>query len=1036
MVKCTKKLMVLLMAILMLLPSMMVDAEEILTAKRHNPLAMDVVILMDQSARMVNREGEGADPEGYRMDAAMIMISMCDMEYSNAAVNWYGLYYEDPKQTTIDKYMILSLGGDVIRLNNLNREAFYGMMRDSRAIVHSAPGEGNSKENGLVSSGSADQKRITKPGKHGGMYYDFTTTFSMSVDALKNSDSGNRKVILLIAAGEPEIGNDRRDEYERVKDEAEAAGVEIFVINVNTSGSGRTAPALTELDCREQPDVITNSAELPITMNRIFANLIGSKMHTSTSNGIINIPNSSVKEVNIIVPIEKDKPDTISLQYEDENPLNENITEYDPASKNEEQYIITHGLHFKSYKLINPRSGNWYLSDENGPITADLQYVFSYNVVSQTTPIYAKSETNKSTPVNVKTVFYEDGIPSKDGALYTSINAELIVKEENARGALVDVEGSPLKMTGDPDNRWFVYESQTGFDFPEGKYHFFVRLTGAGLEREEYLGAYTLVNSAPKAKMELSEDVAAQEEALTEFVYNSPDTNENNMEPVELKLDDYFEEQDNDGLRYEISSEQPVNATVEMNESNVLTVTPKESAGETSVTIRCIDDDGKNPLYGEKTFSISVKDASSKYNDCDVTLIIKVDGNEQTPENGMVEVAKGAEVTYDFSVTGKDTANNNPVLLNPDFTTTTANGEEVDADNPFIAPQSEGEYTVKLTGSFGTEPREKSVTIKVVNQLPSVSEEGNNLVLSDMLDGGGQILSMFGDQTENTYWIGNGYFCSPTSDLSFPVSNYFSDPDGVNDKLTYSVSVYGPASFDENGEEIRGNALIENEPTNFTMSEDGTEYEEFTLKSGAITQEGKYTIVFKATDKDNEEVIVERVFLVESVVEKAKDNFFRLLLYIAIGLVACLILIRMMKPKFKAAMHFKIQENSGYGVIVKGNSDYLRSLGRPKGEHSLSEVYQESAFSNFGISDMLSHLGAVIFKPAYGNGIKVKLNKKAYRFFPKEELRVRVAGNVVKNVNFSQRISSGASIDFQQLDADGNAVGNSVEYVFMAYDEE
>ena len=49
-------------------------------------LALDMVIALDMSSSMAKNEKQSNDMDGYRLDAAAIMLGLCDAEHSRAAI--------------------------------------------------------------------------------------------------------------------------------------------------------------------------------------------------------------------------------------------------------------------------------------------------------------------------------------------------------------------------------------------------------------------------------------------------------------------------------------------------------------------------------------------------------------------------------------------------------------------------------------------------------------------------------------------------------------------------------------------------------------------------------------------------------------------------------------------------------------------------------------------------------------------------------------------------------------------------------------
>lgn len=266
-------------------------------ASDNGPMALDLVIVSDQSNSMYN-DGKGNDPEGYRLDAAAIMIGMCDMEYSNAGVVMFhnGVIAED-------KYSDAKLN-QIVRLDEAGRSIYQSMFVTGPKV--------------------ADWRE-----KRNGNYTDIESALVKALDMLEEQDkTGNHRVVLLLSDGQVDLGDASKSKasvgriQSGILDRAKEMGVTIHTVYLSAKGTGDPT-LLGEIADKTGGtySAVQRAEDLPVAFNRIFAAQIGSDPQivsaadavsdTTRGDGYkklpISVPNQSVKELNIVVPKPKQK---------------------------------------------------------------------------------------------------------------------------------------------------------------------------------------------------------------------------------------------------------------------------------------------------------------------------------------------------------------------------------------------------------------------------------------------------------------------------------------------------------------------------------------------------------------------------------------------------------------------------------------------------------------------------------------------------------------------------------------------------------
>ncbi len=558
-----------------------------------NPLALDVVIVLDQSTSMrytnkgkVNYEISN-DPYGFRMDAAAIMLSMCDVEHSRAA--------------------IITFDGDVNEGTFLNH--LYNIGMDGS----------NSNRKSIIGHLESLREKVTKDTNIG-------AALEKAVSILMEApDVGNDKIILLLTDGEISFtssdDDEDKDKEEASKEQmiqaietAKNANIKINALALNASSKKTYDTSLLSKAASETGGMfgeVTSAQDLPENFNRIFAAQIGSDIVILNNKikdlndgyyGVsINVPNRSVTEVNIMIASE---------MYTD-------IALYRPGSitpveVDNTNILMTQTEYFTTYKIVKPNSsadiGEWLLkfiptNDNNNTFAnVSINVVFSYNV-NLGIELSAVSE-SKQNPVTVSAFYTEDNQVNQDPAMYAGIPATAYVYSET--GDLLQ----ELPMTVSEDGLSYTTSLNLYKDgyTHEGNYSISVHSEGAGLLRDSDSVPLSLVNDAPIATTAEKEELKINNPG-DESSYSTPQTIQYNIPS------DYVIDPNGDDLTLSLIN--PGSGVITGLVDGMLTVQSNGKATDTVVEVIATDIDGDSIVL---SFPVAIISVDDKYDDYTAVL--------------------------------------------------------------------------------------------------------------------------------------------------------------------------------------------------------------------------------------------------------------------------------------------------------------------------------------------------------------------------------------------------------------------------------
>ena len=583
------------------------------TAK--NPLAIDMVIVIENSLRMnaANSRDRKLDNQGLRFDAAAALIGMCDAKYSRAN---YFLFNNDLwvySETATDNVMKVSP----------NDIALF----DISLPVHKP------QRQSMMETLNGDRIRNGHGTRAGA---DIGKAFSAAVEVqMRELNNGNRKVILLLTSGNNNLSNASLQQARDAKTIADENNIEVYAVALTDTSSTQL---LQELVSKPENYQFANSPEDLVDVYRnFFASMIGSnpmesrsvKVDDEHSQILLEIPNNSVAEVNIILPLQ---------QVED-------LVLTDPSGKTitrtEDNILVSKSRNFISYKLVSPESSTYrlsYSSAEEHNIV--VQYVFSYGVQVQAAANAQK--VNKHEPVTITANYMMDGLPSTDSKLY-KIPATLTLRKGN------QVISSTTMETD--NNSYFLTFSDLE-KYGAGVYTADIHFEGDGLKRDSETVTFELVNNPPEL---ISSTAQGDKYEVTINIPKEKDSYEPEKNRKEWDLNTFVKDINGDSMTAAIvSNTTEADATVD---GMKLLVTPKQdTATEGDIRVAVRDDDGgEGP---ELLFHIAVQNYESRYD----TYTLRFDAVKPIQKKTTCELAlriydaNGREVKDDSQVPEEITA--------------------------------------------------------------------------------------------------------------------------------------------------------------------------------------------------------------------------------------------------------------------------------------------------------------------------------------------------------------------------------------------
>ena len=945
-------------------------------------MAIDLVVVIDQSISM-NGTSTRNDQKGYRLDATQIILSMLDKEKSQGGVVMFAgaTLPIDGKEKYSPDWMT-KLNNHLLSIWD-RTELIKGIENDRDAL--------NRKDGDL-------------PGYLYGNT-DFGTALEEAIEIiLKESKSGNNKVILLLTDGELDFGTTDPTEYNRLMkkaednikkaiEEAREYGIKIYTAFLKGSANAKDPVHLHTIADETEGEFwsVATADELPEIFNDIFATQIGSHLERVGSEKIlpdtergtgyqkieIEVLNRSVKEINLVVPVEK----TYGADTRDQFQI------YDPNGnlvKDSNTLIVTKTKYFLAYKIINPmpttdKPGKWRLSfpeSMKGAFRTYVQYVFSYNVdtrIDLSATTQAKQE-----DLTIDVFFTEDGVKSSDTTLYTSINANMIVyKIEGDKMVQVVPDKDKISLCSNMETNIPKYTEKLNMKeilgewYGKGVYQIEVSFSGAGMERKSLSETFELTNDPPRIVKNLS---------ALEFFFNDhngrPDTGEQRV-----NLKDYVEDPNGDEITFELITPIPSDLDVDWgNKKNgELIVRQKQIATSRTIKIRVIDSDGESI---DVELHVNVSDNDNQYHDYGISLTI--DGAQY--ENGGYLLKKGEE--YILRVTPTKAGVNTmdelyllEVKIGDDviWMARQKNGSYI---GTFTAANTKVQYQIGAYARFGSESAGTAKTAiliaNVENHAPTLSDVSFTAQLASQLkmrNGGGVIATILGTPEGNVFWTEKMLLDTPTEEISFDVSEFFKDEDGSADPLTYRAVM--------NGVDIP--LVREDNEYKLKVSEDNLPW----------TDHYTYNITIYCRDSDGAEVHTEGSFQAISLQKREIGNLKTIGIGAGIAFVLFLIIRYLCKPAFGRDLKLGLYQNTVELADLGGFPD--RAFAR-KRKCSLERFYDaqigQMTDGEIGPDDMK----CVDVYPAGKERVKIRLCKE-----PPEEMLLTVSGVTLDWANKKER---------------------------------
>lgn len=773
--------------------------------------AIDLVIVLDDSGSMYKGD-DGNDAEGYRFDAASIMLNMCSIEGSRAAV----LYFADETRevTSIksgnNAFYTFDRGqngkapkkhpmplSDISLTNPANLRKVF-----TDKLSNGFGSDPHSMTDSLVKQ--AQNRSNPGPTHLGNALY-------WAIDILDQGavDRGDRQpMILVLADGKC----DDPDVLEKALIDCKDKGYKVYTILLQNKdnpidesddeiGLFRSLSSTTgALDTFSPSD----ATDLPNIFTEIFADQIGSevtpmelvsKYDEATDTYIISIPvpNKSVAEANIMMPTSNGLVSNIKLCKPGTNT---------PAAADRKTLFIFETSYFNQFKLIDPTSddmlGVWKLIYKKHPQAQDdisVNIVFSYNIELegsiQTAPT---TGTNyyKGDLVDLRAVFVDDqGQESTDELLYRGATEEdpnaircyvrLVPKGTN--DAAVQ-KATAKELNHDSGNRCFYLNAVSAADFGitrSGDYEFVFTAEGDGLIREAGRIPYTIINQAP----------AGNTPAKTVLEIEDPNA-ESLTQPDSATIDftGYISDPDRDPMSTTVLCADKSLVSVEDSDAkdSLITVGSLGKAGATTIDVTFNDSDQN----GKSVFTLDVEVVSVKQQlengyEPRITII-----DPQTKEDGTYE--NGSVLKFAVTIEPKAEAQNiayNIADYDPQLTLWWVGGDNTGRDLE-IPLEKDTTRPLYWTGEFKLPNNELNSAFEFVAKMIA----GNDVLINTAshkigIDNQGPYAiedTVTQEATVEPFTLfGMKLGKESTEPWDKPFSDFFADPD-VNDELKFEIT--------------------------------------------------------------------------------------------------------------------------------------------------------------------------------------------------------------------------------------------------------
>ncbi|MEG0766193.1 MAG: vWA domain-containing protein [Clostridia bacterium] len=575
---------------------------------QYSNLALDLVIVIDQSGSMGslqgrNVESKGSDPYGYRLDAASIVLGMCDAENSDAAVILFNTDVRKGKY--LNELMDISMKNSATtRINIINNLKKFNQ---------------TSYVNGYTDIGAAMVR---------------------AVDLIRENPSERQPMILLLTDGDFRTDSKRtveesKQDFDGAIHDAQALGIKVYTVALSYGSTVYDTTRLEEAANATQGlfSSVNSYHDLPEIFNNFFAHEIESDVvnlqgqAVTLDNGDIaidvNVPNMSVTEANIMLLTNHLK----------------NINLYQPSSDraiavNGESIIRLDANYFSLYKIVKPQiTGNWRLictPDERYDNSASINVVFSYDLTTQVA-LTPDEPHSKYDQITVTAQFItSDGTPSTDTALYLA--------RSDSDGIVASIEVVSL----DTDKVWAsnlvmdkasdhfektvnLAELVEGEMLPSGTYAVRVHFTGDGMNATSNDASFSIVNSLPEQ--------IGTTNLFSDIVIHDPTTKEYKDEKsISLDLNTLVKDPDGETLSYTVKGFDGDDIDDAIIDGSTLTVATKDVSGTQTLTVQAADTEGGSVEIPIRVNITSMRQQISN----DYSLVLKADAEPWEKDSGAV----------------------------------------------------------------------------------------------------------------------------------------------------------------------------------------------------------------------------------------------------------------------------------------------------------------------------------------------------------------------------------------------------------------
>ena len=878
--------------------------------------SVDIVILVDQSKSMNNTSkanGLRNDKDGYRMDAAQMLIAMCDMNGSRVAYVPFG-------EKVITGKFSYSIGKNEYSGTISGEFKSIGNMNDRLDLMGTIEKHRNYYDPNLSSKETLETKT------------DYASALIYAINLLQNrTDKSNQGMIVLLTDGANETGNEGTDwQWDNAKgvfvnkgtiknyqlaadslcvtaaERAHDCGIKIYTVALYENGKRDSAsPYIEKLNSISAKTGVqgkelssANATDLPNYFGDIFADQIGStqmSLHPIQNGDYyeVGIPvlNESVTEVNLMLPLSGINKNSVELMDTNNQTVSGGLME----SKN-----------FRMYKIQNPRpTGIWKLrfkmTDKNataGSISLNLLYNYTISLKTKIAENYgalsdvSAFSSSKVSLLTLDTRFYDmqTNLPSKDSNLYTVsysypnqeswwvINSSYSIKDAsgNAVGSGVLASNGTDTFSGSID--------LNSFNLKSGDYTLTITANGAGLTRNNTL-ALTLRNETPAL---VSGKSSLNATYYVDYV-DGAKLPGNNTPNINEKLSDFVTDKDKDPLTYTIVPGSIQNA--DLFNTNSLQII--ESNGEAYLTATVARDNSGTYKSGTFTCQVTANDGDNGEVTLPVTIAVQsgiasAGKNLKISKTGFLsgnEAQKFAPITVSVAF---DPAQSYPFLSLEDYNATLTmpgasgqttinlvyNDSSKNLEGKFNAPATETTWDVAVSVFYnGVQVHNETFKVQVGNNPPVATKDRALLNRTFTFGSLPAFLSFLESPT-------------PEDERTIDLAQLIEDPDGETLSYQYPLD---PSS---------------------TVSMDITENDDRTVLTLTPKAAGKLVLNVTGTDTENKyDSCTVTITLV--------DLFQKWLIRGLIALAALILLVILIivihqarKPKFPPNTHLGIREGS------------------------------------------------------------------------------------------------------------------------------